>query len=64
MTEPFFSTKIGAEGLGLGLAISFEVVQQFGGRLDIRNHPDGGAEISVILPLLENRNGGEWEAAE
>ncbi|QEW19086.1 C4-dicarboxylate transport sensor protein DctB [Marinibacterium anthonyi] len=62
VTEPFFSTKIGGEGLGLGLAISFEVVQQFGGRLDIRSGPGGGAEIAVILPLL-NRDDTR-EAAE
>lgn len=52
ITEPFFSTKMGGEGLGLGLAISSEVVQQFGGRLDIRSCPEGGAVISVVLPLL------------
>ncbi|NDW02252.1 ATP-binding protein [Salipiger sp. PrR002] len=62
VTEPFFSTKIGGEGLGLGLAICFEVVQQFGGRLDIRSGPGGGAEIAVILPLLETDD--SKEAAE
>lgn len=53
VTEPFFSTKMGGEGLGLGLAISSEVVQQFGGRLDFRSRPEGGAEVSVLLPMLE-----------
>ncbi|NDV48479.1 MULTISPECIES: ATP-binding protein [unclassified Salipiger] len=62
VTEPFFSTKIGGEGLGLGLAICFEVVQQFGGRLDIRSAPGRGAEAAVILPLLESDD--EREAAE
>ncbi|MBT9384354.1 sensor histidine kinase [Pseudooceanicola sp. CBS1P-1] len=52
LTEPFFSTKIGGEGLGLGLAISSEVVQQFGGALEIGAAPGGGAEIAVVLPLL------------
>lgn len=62
VTEPFFSTKIGGEGLGLGLAISFEVVQQFGGRLDIRSAPGEGTEISVVLPLLDGTE--TKEAAE
>ena len=62
VTEPFFSTKIGGEGLGLGLAISFEVVQQFGGRLDIRSTSGQGAEIAVILPLLSSDD--TREAAE
>ena len=35
-----------------GFLAEFEVVQQFGGRLDIRSGPDGGAEIAVVLPLL------------
>ncbi|MDO6587257.1 ATP-binding protein [Salipiger sp. 1_MG-2023] len=62
ITEPFFSTKVGGEKLGLGLAISFEVVQQFGGRLDIRSAPGKGAEVSVILPQLASDD--TQEAAE
>ncbi|MBE3638861.1 sensor histidine kinase, partial [Mangrovicoccus algicola] len=61
VTEPFFSAH-GGEGLGLGLAICFEVVQQFGGRLEIRSDPGAGAEVSVILPLIEDATG--REAAE
>ncbi|MBE9638720.1 sensor histidine kinase [Salipiger mangrovisoli] len=62
VAEPFFSTKIGGEGLGLGLAICFEVVQQFGGRLDIRSNPGAGADIAVTLPLLTQHD--QREAAE
>ena len=51
-----------AEGLGLGLAICFEVVQQFGGRLDIRSAPGDGTEVAVILPLLARDD--TQEAAE
>ncbi len=64
ITEPFFSTKVGGEKLGLGLAISFEVVQQFGGRLDIRSTRGEGAEIAVILPLLVDDGGGNEETQE
>ena len=62
IAEPFFSTKVGGEGLGLGLAICFEVVQQFGGRLDIRSAPGAGTEVAVILPLLARDD--TQEAAE
>lgn len=62
ITEPFFSTKVGGEKLGLGLAISFEVVQQFGGRLDIRSVPGKGAKVAVILPQLADDD--TQEAAE
>jgi two-component system C4-dicarboxylate transport sensor histidine kinase DctB len=49
--DPFYSTKsIGAaEGMGLGLSISYGLVQSFGGDIQGRNHPDGGAEFSVML---------------
>ncbi|MFD2855362.1 ATP-binding protein [Seohaeicola zhoushanensis] len=48
--DPFYTTKkIGAaEGMGLGLSISYGIVQSFGG--DIRGQNlDGGAEFSVRL---------------
>lgn len=49
--EPFYSTKeIGSsKGMGLGLSISHGIVGSFGGQMSCRNHPDGGAEFSVIL---------------
>ncbi len=47
--EPFFSTKEGGEGMGLGLSISYNIVEDFGGRLTVRNHPDGGAVFGVSL---------------
>jgi two-component system osmolarity sensor histidine kinase EnvZ len=39
------------QGSGLGLAIVARIVKLHKGTLDIRNHPDGGLEISVSLPL-------------
>lgn len=53
VTEPFFSTKIGGEGLGLGLSISQAIVTEFGGRLEIGAAPGGGAEIAMVLPRAE-----------
>lgn len=49
--EPFYSTKAvgSAEGLGLGLSISYGIVQSFGGAIEGRNHSDGGAEFTVRL---------------
>ncbi|WP_322865690.1 ATP-binding protein [Aquicoccus sp. G2-2] len=50
--EPFFSTKeVGQEeeGMGLGLSISYGLVQSFGGNISGANAPDGGAIFSVEL---------------
>ena len=50
VTEPFFSTKIGGEGLGLGLSISQAIVTEFGGRIDIASAPGTGTRVTVTLP--------------
>ncbi|WP_163849446.1 sensor histidine kinase [Pseudooceanicola aestuarii] len=49
--DPFYTTKeVGAsEGMGLGLSISYGLVQSFGGAIRGANHPDGGAEFTVQL---------------
>ena len=47
--QPFFSTKTAGKGLGLGLALSRDVMHEMGGRLDARNVVDGGARFYVTL---------------
>ena len=49
--EPFFTTK--AASHGLGLAVSWGIVQQHGGRIDVQNREEGGSVFKVILPVLE-----------
>lgn len=50
VTEPFFSTKIGGEGLGLGLSISQAIVAEFGGRIEIASEPGRGTTVTIVLP--------------
>lgn len=46
---PFYSTK--ASGTGLGLTVCREIVDAHGGRLSLANRPDGGAIVTVWLPV-------------
>ncbi|HEX5393993.1 MAG TPA: ATP-binding protein [Rhodocyclaceae bacterium] len=50
--EPFFTTKPMGEGLGIGLAISQDIVRDFGGALSAANGPDGGAVFTIALPAV------------
>jgi len=53
--EPFFTTKTSAKGLGLGLAICDTLLRTMGARLDLSNHPEGGALIKLsLIPGLQN----------
>ncbi|WP_087689962.1 sensor histidine kinase [Pandoraea sp. PE-S2R-1] len=55
--EPFFSTKEGGQGMGLGLAISSSIAQENGGQLVARNVPGGGAEFLVTLRRVPRASG-------
>jgi len=48
--DPFFTTKAVGDGLGLGLAVSFAIIHESGGRLTADNH-EGGAVFCVVLPI-------------
>ncbi len=49
--EPFYTTKAvgGGDGMGLGLSISYGLVQSFGGQIRGVNDPGGGARFTVEL---------------
>ncbi len=50
--DPFFTTKPVGKGTGLGLYISYGLAtEQCAGSLTVRNHPEGGAEFTLELPL-------------
>ena len=50
--EPFFTTKNTHQGSGLGLSMVFGFIKQSQGYIRISNREEGGAKISLLLPLL------------
>jgi len=47
---PFFTTKPHGHGLGLGLAISRDIIRSFNGDLRAEALPEGGARFTIELP--------------
>ena len=48
--EPFFTTRAAQSGTGLGLAVVFGVVAEFGGAIDVKSAPGQGARFTLYLP--------------
>lgn len=51
--EPFFSTKPPGKGRGLGLSVCQRVVEEAGGRIEVRSEVGQGSEFTVYLPKAE-----------
>lgn len=46
--DPFYTTK--SDGTGLGLAIVHRIAEAHGGRVTVRNCPEGGAAFTIEIP--------------
>lgn len=50
--EPFFSTK--AKGTGLGLAVSYRIIRNHQGDIQVSSQPGQGTRFTIEIPLLQN----------
>jgi len=50
--DPFFTTKSSGKGTGLGLWISYTIIEKLGGSLSLSSQAGQGAEFTVTLPIV------------
>ncbi len=55
--EPGFTTKGDRMGMGLGLLIARQIVEQHGGRIDVESRTGEGSAFTVFLPLRVTGHG-------
>ncbi len=51
--DPFFTTKSEGKGVGLGLAVSYGIIQAHGGDIEVKSRLGKGTAFTVSLPLAQ-----------
>jgi hypothetical protein len=53
--DPFFTTKQIGKGTGLGLAVSYGIIRDHGGHIDVESDLGEGTRFQITLPLAATR---------
>ncbi len=53
---PFFTTKSEVKGVGLGLAISYGIIQRHHGKIDVQSTEGEGTTFTISLPVYNEEN--------
>ncbi|MBI5970247.1 MAG: GHKL domain-containing protein [Deltaproteobacteria bacterium] len=51
--DPFFTTKAVGKGAGLGLSMAHGIITEHGGSISLSAPPEGGALVTIELPVVE-----------
>jgi signal transduction histidine kinase len=62
--DPFFTTKEPGKGTGLGLAVSYMIVERIGGSIDARSDEGHGTTLTVEIPLCSEATGRKQQEAD
>lgn len=60
--EPFFSTK-GAHGTGLGLSVSYSIIERHSGSISVVSEPGHGTDFTIDLPAIACKTSSEESTA-
>lgn len=55
--EPFYTTKPVGQGTGLGLSVSYGIIEQHGGAMEVESREGEGTTFSIALPAIVPRDG-------
>ena len=51
--DPFFTTKNVGQGLGLGLAVTYNIIKRLGGDISVESQVGKGSKFTVRMPACQ-----------